>query len=580
MFDRESVGLIAYFMRKYPARSALIILLLLLSGLAEGFGVMTLLPLLEIAIGGGSGDSRLGQAIGAAFSTVGAEPTVGALLIVIVLGIALKGALLLLAMKQVGYTVAHVATNLRLRLIRALLHARWSYYVDQPAGHVANAIGSEAHRASGAYREACSALASAIQVVVYGGVAFLVSWKIAGLGMIASVVLAYLLSGFIGLSRSAGRQQTQLMKSLSERLTDLLQGIKPIKAMAQEAHFWPILASETEGLNRAQERQVLAAEALRAVQEPMLVAMLAVGLYAAITWGNEPFTSLLVIALIFYRMVTRLHNVQTHYQTMATGESAFWSLHRSIKLAEGAKETVAGPLPPRLERSIRLEDVRFAHGEKPVLKGITLEVSVGEFVAIVGPSGAGKTTIADLIVGLYRPTSGEIYIDDVPLPEVDLASWRRMIGYVPQELLLFHDSILRNITLGDESIGRAEVEEALRDAGAWDFIAALPDGVDTVIGERGAKLSGGQRQRIAIARALVRKPKLLVLDEVTTALDPATEAAICQTLRSLSRKSTIISISHQQAMREVADVVYELSDGVLREVTSESRASLVGPASD
>src|SRR5690606_35113379 len=166
MFDRESVGLIAYFLSRYPLRSALIVLLLLLAGFAEGFGVMTVLPLLEIAIGGGSTDSGLGRLVERAFAVVGAEPTVGKLLIVIVLGIALKGALILLAMKQVGYTVAHVATDLRLRLIRALLHARWSYYVDQPAGQVANAIGSEAHRASGAYREACSALAAAIQVVV------------------------------------------------------------------------------------------------------------------------------------------------------------------------------------------------------------------------------------------------------------------------------------------------------------------------------------------------------------------------------------------------------------------------------
>jgi ATP-binding cassette subfamily C protein len=167
----------------------------------------------------------------------------------------------------------------------------------------------------------------------------------------------------------------------------------------------------------------------------------------------------------------------------------------------------------------------------------------------------------DLVVGLYQPWQGNIYIDGVPLSDIDLIAWRTMIGYVPQEMLLFHDSIYRNVTLGDDEISREAVAEALQAAGAADFVNALPQGMSTVIGERGAKLSGGQRQRIAIARALVRKPRLLVLDEVTTALDPATEAEICATLRSLSGSVTVLSISHQPAMTSVADMVYRIEDG-------------------
>ena len=148
----------------------------------------------------------------------------------------------------------------------------------------------------------------------------------------------------------------------------------------------------------------------------------------------------------------------------------------------------------------------------------------------------------------------------MPLSEIDPISWRQRIGYVPQDLLLFHDSILRNVSLGDESIERGQVEQALKDAGAWDFVSSLPDGMDQLVGERGSLLSGGQRQRIAIARALVGGPRLLVLDEATTALDPVTEAAICQTLASLKGRVTILSISHQHAMRRVADVAYELEN--------------------
>jgi len=152
--------------------------------------------------------------------------------------------------------------------------------------------------------------------------------------------------------------------------------------------------------------------------------------------------------------------------------------------------------------------------------------------------------------------------------------WRRNLGYVPQEMLLFHDTLLHNITLGDESIDRDEVEQALRKAEAWDFVSALPSGLDTVIGAQGTRLSGGQRQRVAIARALVRKPKLLILDEVTTALDPHTEAEICRTLSKLKGDVTIVAISHQEAISEVADITYKLINGTVDRNYEEPRLAV------
>jgi len=167
------------------------------------------------------------------------------------------------------------------------------------------------------------------------------------------------------------------------------------------------------------------------------------------------------------------------------------------------------------------------------------------------------------VIGLLRPQKGEVWIDNLPLAQVDLRRWRRMIGYVPQETLLLHDTVFINVTLGEKDIGSTDVEYALRAAGAWEFVSALPQGLNSVVGERGHKLSGGQRQRIAIARALVHKPRLLILDEATTALDPENEAAICATLRELSGEITILAISHQPAVLEVADRAYRLEDGAV-----------------
>ena len=227
---------------------------------------------------------------------------------------------------------------------------------------------------------------------------------------------------------------------------------------------------------------------------------------------------------------------------------------------------------PRLASAISLRDVNFSYGHESVLENVSMTLPAGAFIAVVGSSGAGKTTVADLIIGLLRPQRGEVWIDDVPLGEIDANAWRRMIGYVPQETYLFHDTVMANVTLGEPGISSNDVETALRRAEARDFVAALPDGMDTVVGERGARLSGGQRQRIAIARALVRDPALLILDEATTALDPETEAGIVATVKRLTGKLTVLSISHQPAMQKAATVVYQLDDGTAARLEDGSPA--------
>lgn len=575
-----SFGLIERFVRTYPRRSAIIVILSILSGFAEGIGIISLLPVLELAVTDpGAEESGVMRVVRETLSTVGLEPTMGVLLLIIIGGLFLKGCFLWLAARQIGYTVANVATDLRLMLIRALLKARWGYFVGQRAGQISHAIGSEAHRASMAYAAACALLAVLIQAMVYAGLAFLISPPVAVAALIAGALVILVFTRMVKMSQEAGRSQTRLSKSLSGRLIDALHGLKAIKAMAQEKHLQPILEKETHGLNEAQRRQVLAAGTMTAFQEPLVVVMLAGGLWVLVTFTDVLFSSLLVMAFLFHRLVGRVNLLQTHYQSLVISESAYWSLQERVDQAEEEREaSVRRRPPPPLHKGVRLEDVRFGYGggdeDEDVLKGISLEIPFGEFVAIVGPSGVGKTTIADLVIGLYRPRSGEIYLDDVPLAEVDLMEWRQKIGYVPQEMLLFHDSIYRNVTLGDRGVTPEQVWRALEAAGARGFVDPLPEGIDTVIGERGAKLSGGQRQRVAIARALVREPELLVLDEVTTALDPDTEAAICATLRGLSGV-TILSISHQPAMMEVADIVYRLEGGrVYREDPRAHRPTL------
>ena len=180
---------------------------------------------------------------------------------------------------------------------------------------------------------------------------------------------------------------------------------------------------------------------------------------------------------------------------------------------------------------------------------------------IQGASGAGKTTLLDLLVGLLRPQSGVVRMGTDDLNNVDAVKWRQSIGYVPQELALFHDTIRANITLYDDQVSDAAVEDSLRLSGVSAFVHQLPNGIETDVGEFGGKLSGGQRQRISLARALVTNPKLLILDEVTSALDPETEEAIVSNIAELRGRYTIVAITHRPAWTRIADRLYTLKDG-------------------
>jgi ATP-binding cassette subfamily C protein len=559
-----SMRLLTTFVRAYPGRSAAAFAALLAGALAEGVGLSALLPLLTLAVGDGAAAATQdgpGGAVVAALAPLGLGGRPWALLLLIVTTIAVKSGLLLLANRQVGYTVARVATDLRLAVIRALLAARWEYYAGQPVGAAANTIATEATRASGAYLHGMAAIALLVQSLIYVAVALLVSWQLALVAFGAGLVFSSLMSRLVRASRRAGVRQTALLRSLLSRLADLLQAVKPLKAMAREETGGALLEEEAVRLDRALRREVFSKEALRALQDSAFMLLTVVGLYMALAWWRLPLPTMTVLAILLARILGQLGKVQREYQVMATCESAYWALRRTLDEAERAREIPLGHAAPTLARAIRVEDVGFAYETGWVLRDACLEIPAGGWTTIVGPSGAGKTTLVDLVTALLRPQAGEIRIDDVPLADIDRRAWRRMIGYVPQETLLLSDTIFVNVTLGEPGVSPSDAETALRAAGAWEFVAALPRRMDTAVGERGARLSGGQRQRLAIARALVHRPALLILDEATSALDAESEAGICVSLQALRGTVTILAVTHRPALVQAADRVYRVDEG-------------------
>lgn len=502
---------------------------------------------------GSAGDGISHSLLASILDFVGARPTVGTLISAVFVATVLKATLFVLALRQVGYAAADVATSLRVDLLRALVRARWTYLVTRPAGSFINAVGTESMRVSQLFTETCLLFAMVIQVLVYVSAALIVSWQATVAGVVFGGVLLFALRGLVRMATRAGASETDLLTSLSSRLGSVLGVMKPVKAMAREAALQPLLESETRDLNVAYRRQVISRALHMALQEPIIAGVLGLGFFIAFYQGYE-VAELLVMAFLFYRIITRIGNAQSHAQNAAVVGSAYEAITDTIAEARSVAEEHSGSVTPRFESGLALRGVSVSYDDRLVLRDLTFTVPTQTLTAIVGPSGAGKTSLVDLMVGLIEPSSGEILLDGIPLSQIDLVGWRSMIGYVTQDVVLLNDSIAMNVTLGQPGISDQAVEQALRASCSWDFVQRLPERLDSVVGERGLMLSGGQRQRLAIARAIVHRPKLLILDEATSALDKGTEEKI---LASLVRVEglTLVTISHQSSMEKLADQV-------------------------
>ncbi len=574
---------IVSYARAYPWQSFLVLVALVVAGTVEGASMTALIPAvgawLEIEGGADATGGAVGRAVLAFFARIGLpQPTVGQLLLVAVSGMAARSLLVLVAKRRVGYTVAHVATDLRLALLRALLKARWEYFLGQPVGKLANAMATEVDRSSKAYLHGANLVASSVQLAAYTTVALLVQWQATLTYVVVAGAIIVPLHRFVRISGRAGRKITKLNRGMLSSMTDSLQSVKPLKAMARQDLAGAVLGDQARAMNFALRREVTSKEAMKATQE-----LTQIGVLLGVAWaGKQVFAmspaEVLVMLILLARMLNGVGKVQAAWQDVAVCESAYWSLLGTIADAEQHVEELSGRLPPRFEREIRFEAVHFRYDERPVLRALSLVIPAGSFTTLVGHSGSGKTTIVDLITGLVRPQEGRIWIDDEVLDELDVIAWRHSIGYVPQENLLLHDSVLANVTLGDPDLTSADAERALRAAGAWDFVAALPEGVHGSVGERGSALSGGQRQRILVARALVHRPRLLILDEATSALDPTTAAALADTLRRLRGEVTILAVTHQTDLVGAADRVYRLEKGQAIEIPPEADATAAPPA--
>jgi ATP-binding cassette, subfamily C, bacterial len=545
----------------------LVLTCLLLGGLAEAAGIGSLLPVANSMLGNNAGPpSPLETYLRGALDVVGLSPSLEVLLLMLTLLLLLRSALLFTAATYSGMAGARVTVNLRQRLIKAIFEARWSFYNEQSGGKIANALANNAGRAGEAYSFAAMVASILVQISAYLFAAFLINWRVALAGLTAGLLVAAVSGRLVKISRKSGRKITDRVASFTADMIDVMHNIKALKSMHRYEPLVDRLGVKLRQIKRNLLRANVARAGLTHGNDAMIAIVVAVSAYLAHTYANATLPELTVFGVLFYQVIYCISRLQKNYQSSIEIESAYTSVIALIDSAEAAQEPHLGKKTPDIGKGCQFENVSFAHGEQPTVKSLNFLIPVNKITVLQGPSGAGKTTIIDLLIGFHRPQKGAIKIGADELNDIDIVKWRKNIGYVPQELVLFHDSVRANITLSDESITDLEVINALDRAGASEFAHNL----SADVGEMGGKLSGGQKQRISLARALVKNPKIIILDEVTSALDPETEAEIVRNIRDLRGAYTIIAITHRPAWTAIADKLYKVQSGHISELKRAS----------
>jgi ATP-binding cassette, subfamily C, bacterial len=541
------------------------VLLTLLAGFTEGISILLLIPLLQIVgVDVGHGPvGRLGELASGLLTTLHLRPSLLTVLVVFVVLVSAK-AWLARFVTLVNYRLKQAfAAYLRLRLYRAITSANWLFLTRSRSTDFNHALTRELDRAGGLTETLLSLVTSSVMLSVYLGLALVLAPAITSLVLACGLLVSLALRRRLRLSHNRGEDLRKAYGEMYAVVGEHLAGMKTAKGLGVERRHAQAFASVVREAERAQLGVLENQLNVGLGSQIGSVATLALVVYIALEVFAISGAAVLLLLFAFARLIPRLSGLQGSYQNVLNTLPAFEYVMGMISRCEAAAEPESDRTDRlTLTRAIRLDGVSFAYEpRKAVLRGLDLTIDAGKTTAIVGSSGAGKSSLADLAAGLIAPDSGRILIDHAAMTPQNRAGWRGQIGYVAQESFLFHDSIRANLLVARPEATDSELNQALSEAAAADFVHRLPDGLETVVGDRGVRLSGGERQRLALARALLRRPMLLVLDEATSALDSENEQRIQQAVDGLRGTMTILVIAHRLSTIRNADVIHVLEEG-------------------
>lgn len=540
-----------------------VLILMFVASLLEGVGFALFLPLIRLVAG----------SVGASNAAMLADPTTSfvmglsfsmpVILGLIVLVFGLKNIILYLQKFYAAKLALEYEKGLKKDIVGSVFSSQWPQFSKMDSGAMINAVNTQSKFAAETFKILSLLSLEFLNIVVYCVLGFWVSYQSFFLSAAAGAVSYFVLKGFVGRSRVVGVEAVGLKSQIAGHWMTDLTGFKFIKGNNLEEFRKKMSFGLMDRLFKTELRGEKYAAIMDTLPDFLMAVVVAALLYVSFYVVRVPGEKLIVVVLVLYRMNRRLMTFQNLRQRLFLYLPSF-EICRHIEQASAHSKEVSGGLAfEGLKDKIVFSDVTFSYDDnRAVLSGLNMEIKMNDFVAIVGKSGSGKTTALDLFLGLLKPVSGQILVDGLSFGDYDVFSWRKKISYVSQDPVMVEGSILDNIRMGSENADFACVQDAARMAHADEFIATRPKGYDSLIGDRGIQLSGGQKQRIALARALYRKPDILVLDEATSALDQESENMIQRALEELAGKLTILVVAHRLSTIQKADKIYVMESGV------------------
>jgi ATP-binding cassette subfamily C protein len=555
-----------YFAADGRKLAAVIGLEALLSAIT-GVGLLLILPLLGLlGLGPGGADHPFWGAVTRQLGELGVRIDLGSGLALFVAAVGLRAILVWRRQTWQVEVEQHFQASLRNRLYQALAAADLSFLQRLRTSELVHSIQSEIRRAQQAANTLFLLVSQALNIAAHFAVALVLSVPMTLLALACGVVSALLLLPVVRQTHRLGAQEMRVRSSMINNLIEHIQGLRAARALGLTGKFvddYRALSNRAAAVNVRLSR--LSAYS-NLVFEAIAVVLTAAIVYVSLAVLHVEAARFLVLLLIFVRIFPAIGRLQNDVQQFA---ALLPSFRHYLDLLEALSRHARAPEPAataeriRLEATVEFRGVTFAYdaGREPVLQDVGFTIEKGQLVAIAGHSGAGKSTLADIATGLLTPSSGQVLIDGVPLTDSSRALWTRETALVPQDGFLFNGSIRDNLRCVKPDATDAQLWQALEAVNASDFVRGRARGLDGDVGERGALISGGERQRLSIARALLREPQLLVLDEPTNNLDARSVEALLEAIENLRGRTTLLVISHDARVLECADLVVEFRDG-------------------
>ncbi|WP_410513566.1 ABC transporter ATP-binding protein [Paenibacillus sp. BR2-3] len=460
--------------------------------------------------------------------------------------------------------------KLRFEVYSALLRAEWPFFLKKRTSDLVNLMTLESARVISGINYFLQFITSLLFTLVQIGFAFWLSPQMTLVVLGCGLALSVFSRGFIRSAKKLGSRTSLIGQTYLAGITDQLNGIKDIKSNNLESSRLDWLQTVTQGMLDEQLEYIrlrMNSQLLYKMSSGLLIAAF---IFMSFQFLHMDGPYLLLVILIFARLWPTFTTLQSLLEQLASMLPSFKALQQlQDECLEHAEKGIRSHedhmiIPIHMEKGLEVREVSFRyHSHEPVysLQNINVSIPANRMTAVVGRSGAGKSTLIDLLMGLMQPESGEILVDGKPITGDHLLPFRRSIGYVAQDPFLYNASIRDNLMMVKPDANEAELWEALEFASSADFVQKLPQGLDTLIGDRGIRLSGGERQRLVLARAMIRKPSILVLDEATSALDTENEKKIQEALDRLKNSITIIVIAHRLSTIRNADQILVIDSG-------------------